>query len=220
MTDLYINSNTNTLTPYGNAQRRPVEGTRDGAIFTAGMGYKLGLQGRIYCATDADANDVVVSGVTSFADTTPTFLIDVPSGTVCLPQHVQLVQAGSVAGAVIYVTLAICSTAVSYASGGTAEAVFGARTDKPNTQACSFYSLPTCTTALLTKQVWSAQMGPDISPAEGAVPEFLWTPEKNGHPLILVGPASFAVFTYAGTTSPTWLWSVAWAEMPAAAVTG
>jgi len=220
MSDLYISANTNTLLSAGNAGRRAVEGTRDGAMCTADFFMKLALQGRIFCGSDADANDVLAASPTSFADTTPSLLIDVPSGTAMLPLKVQLTQAGSVAGAVIFVKIAICTTAISYASGGTAETVFGARSDKPVTQNCSLYSLPTVTTGLLTKQVYNTQMGPDISPAEGAVPEVLWTPQKNGHPMILVGPASFGVFGYAGTTGPQFAWDISWAEVPSAWVTG
>lgn len=220
MSDLFIQTNTNTLLPQGNGGRRIVEGTRDGALFTAEFVMKLAMQGRIFCATDADADDKTAAAATSFADTTPTFIIDVPSGTTAIPLKVHLTQAGTVAGAVIFVTLAVSSGAISYASGGVAETIYGARSDKPVTQNCAFYSNPTTTTGLLTKQVASYQMGQDVSPAEGAVPEVLWTPQKNGFPLFVVGPASFGVFTYAGTTGPQWLWDLSWAEVPSTWVTG
>jgi hypothetical protein len=191
--------------------------TRDGAVFQADWLTKLALQGQIFMAGDADANDRV-TGQTSFADTTPTFLIDVPTGTICMPLSVYLNQAGSVAGAAISVHMAISSAARAYASGGTAETIFGARTDRPVSPNCLFYSGATATTALLTKQVRSWELGQDVAPAEGAVPEVIWTPEKQGHPLLIVGPASLAVFTWAGTTGPTWNWSFSWAELDDAAI--
>lgn len=217
---LSLVSNTNTIYNTGNGGQRYLEGTRDGAAFMADYRMKMALAGRIFCAADAAVGDIVGASPTSFAVTTPTFIIDVPTGTTCLPLKVNLSQAASVAGAVIHVAIAICSTATSFASGGTAEQIFGARNDRPVAPLCAFYSLPTCTTALLTKEIYHVQMGPDISPAEGAVPEVLWTPEKNGHPQILVGPASFAVFTYAASTGPMWNWSISWAEMPSAWVAG
>jgi hypothetical protein len=95
-----------------------------------------------------------------------------------------------------------------------------ARTDKIVTPACTFYTNPTATTALLTAQVRSWALAQDVAPAEGAVQEVVWTPGKQGHPLFLVGPCALGVFTYAGTTGPTWNWSVSWAEVPASWITG
>lgn len=189
-------------------------GTRDGILYTAPRYHALAQEGRLYIATDADANDTV-TGQTSFADTTPTFLLTVPSGMTAELFSMVLQQTGTVAGGVIDVNMAVSTTAIAYASGGTAEASFCARTDAPNGAAlCSLYSGATATTGLLTKQLDSFHLGMDVSPAEGAITDLYWTPEKYGRPLILVGPAALGVFTVAGTTGPTWYWSFSWAEYP------
>lgn len=203
----------------GSAQRSSAGGyispaaTRDGILYTAPRVHALAQEGRVYIATDGDANDTV-TGQTSFADTTPTFLLAVPAGTTCELLSMVLQQTGTVAGGVIDVNMAVDSSSIAYASGGTAEASFCARTDAPNGAAlCTLYSTATATTARLTKQLDSFHLGMDVSPAEAALTDSVWTPEKYGRPLILVGPAALGVFTSAGTTGPTWYWSFSWAEL-------
>ena len=186
--------------------------TRDGALFTADWLRALAMDGKVYLASDADANDMV-TGQTSFADTTPTFLLRVPSGTTAIPLYANLQQAGTVAGAFITVTVEI-DNADPYASGGTAETILSSRTDQPSSPACSVYSNPTVTTGNYGVQVESRVVGQDVSPAEGANNNILWTPQV---PMFLVGPASLKIYTYAGTTGPTWLWAIGWAELPTAA---
>lgn len=200
---------------------RNIDVTRDGALFSTDWLYKLAFQGRIFIATDADANDTV-TGQTSFADTTPTFSLEVPSGVAAILLRVSLGQVGAVAGGAVTVNMAISSGALSRASGGTAETVYCARTDAPAGSAqCTLYSGPTATTALLTKNLYSTNLiGPDVSSAEGALNEVLWTPARYGHPVILMGPAALGVFTWAATTGPTWAWSFVWAEVPSTDIVG
>jgi hypothetical protein len=174
------------------------------------MWWKFALQGRLFQAGDGDANDRVTAQ-TSFADTTPTFSLEVPAGKIAVPKLIYLGQGGTVAGNVITVNIATSNAAISRASGGTAEAITGRRTDKPVNPGCTLYSNPTATTALLVTQQASWDLAQDVAPAEGAVQEVIWTPEKFG-PLILVGPCALGVFTYAGTTAPTWNWTFVWAE--------
>lgn len=219
MADMFARANTNTIAPVGNGGMRMLESTRDGALFTADWITKLVLAGRVFIATDGDANDRV-TGQTSFADTTPTFLLRVPSGVVCIPLLMYLGQAGTVAGAAIDVSVAL-ATSDAWASGGTSETVYNARLKSANANSCTLYSGATATTALLTRQVRSWALGQDVSPAEGAVQEVIWTPDKmGGVPLVLEGAASLGVFTSAGTTGPTWYWTFAWAELDTANVTG
>ena len=58
----------------------------------------LSAQGRVFYAADAASADLV-TGQTSHAVTTPTFLLDVPLGIVAIPLQMKLFQAGTVAGA-------------------------------------------------------------------------------------------------------------------------
>ncbi len=205
------------VTPRGN--RQPT-GNAYGALYTADWKMQMLQLGRIYIATDADANDAV-TGQTSFADTTPSFSLEVPSGTTCYPLLVRLGQVGTVAGGAITVNMAISPTALSRASAGTAEAIYNAKTDVTAAGSCILYSTPTATTGLLIRNLYSTPLiGPDVSPAEGVFSEVVWTPERAGHPVALVGPSALGVFTWAGTTGPTWAWTFSWVEVPTSTLNG
>lgn len=180
---------------------------------------ELAAQGRVFNSGDADQNDTVTAQ-TSFATTTPTFMIDVPLGTTCIPLKFQLTQSGTLAAAVIPVLFEY-DKIDRYASGGTAEKVMNHRPDFVNADGsqknlCTFYSGATAN-AGYGMMLDRFQVGQDISTAEGAVNEILWTPEM-GAPPILVGPAAFLVYSYVGTTAPTWLWACRWAELPTSEV--
>lgn len=173
----------------------------------------LMAEGRGFYATDADQNDLV-TGQTSFADTTPTFSLRVPSGTVAIPILISLGQTGSVAGGDVSVIMEIAKVD-RYASSGTSELVRNSRTTGTVTNACSLYSTPTITATGATLpfgyRAWGVTVGADVSPAEGISNELIWTPSG---PDFMVGPASMNIFTYAGTTGPTWFWTVKWVEFP------
>lgn len=182
----------------------------NGAAYTADYLWRLGMNGRVYVAADADQNDAV-TGQTSFAATTPTFLLRVPQGTIALPLFLNLSQTGSVAGGAIDVLIEIDHLVDRYASGGTSEKVVGMRRGvwPP---ACALYTGATAS-AGYGITVWRATIGQDVSPAEGAVQGPFWRPEL---PYFIEGPASLLIFTYAGTTGPTWFWQVGWAEVDVA----
>lgn len=174
----------------------------------------LAKQGRIFIAGDADQNDTV-TGQTSFANTTPTFLIDVPASTIVVPMYADLSQAGLVAGGDITLIIEI-DNADRYGSSGTDETtILNSNVNHTRTPLAKIYSNPTAN-AGTGQRVFSALIAPDVSPAEGILPGPLWTPVV---PLILEGPAAFLIYTYAGTTGPTWLWTICWAELPAGDVT-
>src|ERR1043165_6699587 len=98
----------------------------------------LALCGQVYYSSDGDQNDLV-TGQTSFASTTPTFLLDVPAGTTAIPLLMGTNQAGSVAGGDILVSMEI-DRIKRFASGGTAEKAFNARTDVAPVSKCTLYS--------------------------------------------------------------------------------
>lgn len=171
---------------------------------------KLAANGFVFIASDADENDRV-TGQTSFAVTTPTFLLDIPSGTTAVPVMVSLTQTGTVAGGAINMAFSI-DNQLRYSAAGTDETnVLCARTNSTNrTRTCTLYSNPTATNANGVR-IFPASMGADVDTAEGAVQGPYWTAEL---PLFLEGPAAFMIFTYAATTGPTWEWTIAWAEFP------
>lgn len=170
--------------------------------------WRLSAEGRVWLAS-ASASNTTVTGQTSFANTTPTFLLRVPAGTVCLPLFVNLAQTGSVAGGAVDVLIEV-DDADRYVSGGTAATLFTPSRTNARAPGCSLYTTATAS-AGYGNRVWGATIGQDVSPAEGAVPGPYWRPEV---PYFLEGPASLLVFTYAGTTGPTWYYSVGWAEWP------
>jgi hypothetical protein len=169
----------------------------------------LAAEGRVFYASDADQNDLV-TGQTSFAATTPTFIIDVPTDTVVVPLMVSLNQTGVVAGGAVDIILEI-DNADRYASGGTAETVLGSRTTGAVTNAATLYSGATANAGYGVR-INGVTVGQDVSTAEGVVNEYLWTP-SGGYDFV-VGPGGFLVYTYAGTTGPTWFWSIKWGEFP------
>ena len=174
------------------------------------LGLLLSSQGRIFTASDADQNDLV-TGQTSFAATTPTFMLDIPSGTTVVPLLVSLGQTGTVAGDAISVIIEI-DNADRYASSGTSETVFNNKTaGGVFTNAATLYSGATAESGYGVR-VFGVTVAQDVAPAEGISNEVLWTPTST--PEFLVGPAAFLVYTYAGTTGPTWFWTIKWAEIP------
>lgn len=174
----------------------------------------LAAKGQMFNASAA-AQDTAVTGATSFATTSPTFLLDVPSGTIAIPSYMSLNQSGIVAGGAVTVIME-ADNAARYTSGGTTSTVLNKLTTGGDTSLSTFHSATS--SAIVATDAYGVRImglltGQDISPAEGAIQEIVWTPASGIE--LLVGPASWLVYTFAGTTGPTWLWSFAWAEIPA-----
>ena len=177
----------------------------------------LSAEGRLFQFSDADFNDLV-TGQTSFDETTPTFTIEVPSNTTAVVFEGTLSQTGTVAGDTVNVIVGVDNIA-GRASGGTTETPFCLRTDSPlGTVAAAgtgankviVYSNPTKAAGFGARLMGPQPLGQDVSPAEGISNEILL---PNG-PIFLVGPACYAVYAYAGTTGPTLGWSFRVGEFP------
>ena len=179
-----------------------------GAPVMADYLWRLGLEGRLFVASDADQNDLV-TGQTSFAATTPTFLLRVPILTTAIPLFLNLSQTGTVAGGAIDVIVEL-QNQDTYSSGGTSEGVFNTRIGSRLVNKCTLWS-GASSNGIYGVRVWGSTIGADVSPAEGAVQGPFWKPEL---PYFLEGPAALAIYTYAATTGPTWFWSIGWAEFP------
>lgn len=179
---------------------------------TADFAWQLALDGCVFVAADGDQDDRV-TGQTSFANTTPTFLLHNPANStaIALPFYYHLAQTGTVAGGDIRVETEIVHPS-AYASGGTLERVRNLRIGMASrpTNKCQLYSNPTAT-AGYGIAVGHVTLGPDVSPAEGAVNIYEWRAPVG---MILDPNTSLNVFTYAATTAPTWGWHFVWAEMP------
>lgn len=216
MSELYIHAYPKSPSRVTEGTSRVVRGTSDGALAAAPWLDMLCMEGREFCGSDADQNDALL-GQTSFVVTTPTLLLHVPLGTTAIPSFVHLCQAGSVGGGAVDVLIEY-DNAARYSSGGTSETVLALRTDNPVTNNCTLYSNPTASSGYGTR-VWGATIGQDVSPAEGAVNGVFLSARKGTLPMgYLVGPAALAIYTYATSTGPTWLWSIGWFEVPSSSI--
>lgn len=177
----------------------------DSAATMADLLWKLGNSGRVFIASDAAQGDMV-TGQTSFAATTPTFLLKVPAGKVVVPLFVNLAQSGTVAGGAVDVLIEI-DKIERYSTSGTLEKSFNPRRSN-NASKSKLYSGATALAGYGIR-VWGATIGQDVSAAEGAVQGPYWKPEI---PYFIEGPGALLVYTYAGVTGPTWLWSIGYAE--------
>lgn len=182
----------------------------------------LSAEGRLYRLAGSALN-TTATGATSFATTTPTFgvFLDADSGLAMIPAEARLFQAGTVAGGAVTVLMEM-DNADRYTSGGTAMTAMS--TDMRNT------ALPTGATAISTvgsaivatdavgMRMGGYLLGQDVSPAEGAVNEIIWTPSAGPDILKTTASlgASWLINTFAATTGPTWFWSLKAAVIPLA----
>lgn len=167
-------------------------------------------EGRVFYFSDADQNDLV-TGQTSFADTTPTFLLSPATGYVLIPLMVELNQTGTVAGGAVDVIIEF-DDADRYSTGGTSETAINARPKHARTINSKCYTGATAS-AGTGKRIFGVTVGQDVSTAEGAVNPVRWRPEA-GLDLLEAG-SCMAIYTYASTTGPTWFWTIKVAEIPA-----
>lgn len=189
------------------------------------FGY-LASQGMMYRFSGAALNTTATGG-TSFATTTPTFLLNVKAGVqyAVIPAEARLFQAGTVGGGAITVLMEF-DNADRYTSGGTALLAQNCKTNGPTlasklaaTGDIAMYdtnsSAITATDAVGIRAA-GYLLGQDVSPAEGAVNEVTWTPVAG---IDILAPtaslgASWIINTSAGTTGPTWFYSFKVAVVP------
>ncbi len=170
----------------------------------------LASQGRVF-DLGASAINTTTLGTTTLANTTPTWLLDIPTGITCIPILASLQQAGSVAGAAITVIMEK-DNADRYTSGGTALTVYNDRGKSlPAFSGVSPAMYSRIGSAIVATnafgiQLWAPLVGPDLSAADGVTNELIWTPPM-GAPDYLVGPAAWIINTNAGSTGPTWNFS-------------
>lgn len=186
-----------------------------GAGYSADLMWKLAKAGRIFTYGDADTDDMVAGYATgSFSSATPTFVLDVPAGVTAIPLVSNLQQGGTVAGGTVFLFITIDDT-TRVISPGAFEKPFNPLGTAPQSK---LYSTSgsigvTADTNSFGQRVWGTQIGQDVAPAEAAVQAGIWVPE---YPLLLRGPASMIWYSHAATTAPTWVWSIAIAEIPTA----
>ncbi|KKL47270.1 hypothetical protein LCGC14_2337250, partial [marine sediment metagenome] len=64
--------------------------------------------GRVFVASPAARETAEAIGSTSFSDTDPALLLDIPSGTTAIPLEIILNQGGTVAGGNITLLITLC----------------------------------------------------------------------------------------------------------------
>ena len=185
--------------------------TRRGELVLNDFVLQALFDGRVYCSSDADENDTI-TGQTSFAATTPTLLLRVPSGTTAIPLWLHLDQAGTVAGGIISVLMSY-DRIDRFSSGGTSETITPMHTSRPNTAASTLYSGATATAATEARLLYAATLDQDVTDPNLTESIHLHA-LKDFYPPLLVGPAALLVFTFATVgVGPTWNWSIGWIEM-------
>jgi len=189
----------------------PPRAIRDGSLVMSPHVWALAKEGRVFISADSDHAQVLTTQ-TSFANTTPALLLDVPTGCTAIPLGVFLSQDGTVAGGEILVHIEI-DHVVRYSTGGTSEKVRSSRTDMPLKNQCDLWSGATAV-AGAGIQVYSGNFVHDVAPVVADDinwHQFLWVPDV---PMFLVGPAALNVYAYARTPGPEYYWYVMWAEIP------
>lgn len=175
---------------------------------------QLVLEGRVYNASNLTIETAAV-GSTSFADTDPFLLLDVPEGTTVIPLEVYLAQAGTVAANPVQVYLTT-DDRVRFSSGGTSVTPINMRKDDVRGSAALFYvgdgTAITATANTDADTLMAALLDPDVTDPN-STENFLWS-ARNMIPPVLIGPAALLVHLVSATTAPGVLWTVKWAEWP------
>lgn len=183
------------------------------------FGY-LTTQGRMYRFAGSALN-TTATGATSFATTTPTFGLFVDAGAqyAVIPAEARLFQAGTVAGGAVTVLIEM-DNADRYTSGGTAMTSMNCRTDgaalPSGIAAYSTVGSAITATDAVGIRMAGYLLGQDVSPAEGAVNEIIWTPQAGIDVLVPTASlgASWLINTSAASTGPTWFFTLKAAVVP------
>ena len=172
----------------------------------ADITWALALAGKNFVAGDGDQNDRV-TGQTSFANTTPTFLLHNPagSGVFCMAPFFHLNQTGTVAGGDIAVEVELI-TPSAYASGGTSERVRSLNTSRfVSSNQCLLYSGATAT-AGYGIALDSVTLAADVSPAEGVINIYEYSAPAG---LVMAPGSSLNIFTFSNSvqhlSKPFWV---------------
>ena len=167
-----------------------------------------------------------VTGPTTFATTTPSFIVNnaAASGMTVIPLYFSFQQSGTVAGGAVTITMEV-DNAARYSSGGTAVTAQNAWVNGGINNS----ALPSGVTAFSGSggaitatnaagvRIWSPLVGQDVSSAEGVTNELVWTP-PTGAPELLTATsvlgASWLVHAVAAVTGVTFLWAAKVAVIP------
>lgn len=166
---------------------------------------------RVFYASDSAANTRITGG-TSFSNTAPVLLLDVPSGTTAIPLLISLAETSDTAPTSNIDYLMVKDNADRYTSGGTAETVyndFDATAANLSTLYSNSGSAIVATDAYGIRVYGSEEAGGVAG--EGGLNEVVWTPAQGLE--YIEGPGAFIVYIFS-TVGAEFYWSVKWAEIP------
>ena len=191
-----------------------VRGNNRGEIIVPDWHTQLIADGSSYVVSNVARETALAVGGTSFSDTATAFLLDVPAGTTIFPTEIIMRQGGTVAGAIITVLITV-DTGLRFSTGGAQQTPRNLRINAtpPKTSSCSFYTGATASANVTDTTVWAGRLIQDLDALVGGHVEL--SNRKQVMP-VLEGPASLVVYAFAGSTQPSWFFSIKFAEFASA----
>jgi len=186
---------------------------RDGSVITMPWLLAMAMEGRVFnCSLASTATKM--TGAVDYGATHPGICMVIPTGSTMIPVHLD-VHCQDAAGTDTSIVVMVDSGDL-YASGGTAvAAVTNLRTDSPYasvvTKKYASDSAITITDPGIGETILYTYENA-FADATTSPPMILdWNPMP---PPVLVGPATFLVYTYATTTAVEFGFSIQWVELP------
>lgn len=201
-----------TYSTNGEGAQGLVRLNRRGELVVVDLYTQLVDDGRVFVASNAARETAEAIGTaTTFSDTDPALLLDVPSGTTAKPLEIIMNQGGTVAGGNITLLITL-SDKIRYASGGVKLTPQNMRFDEPRSSSCNFYTGSTDIVANANTDditLYGANLVHDIDALEGG---HIHLTAKNYIMPQLIGPAALVIYAVAATTQPSFFYSIKWAE--------
>ncbi len=221
MADLRYVSQVNSPAVAGESDYRSVNGTRDGAIYSADYWTQLALEGRVYVVNVGTGTSPTTFNAT-YSAAEPDLWIHVPTGTAIIPIYLAVGFEDTGTAQVMDVLGMVSSTGDS-AVTGTALTIKNSRTDAPNASVCTASAVVTAAGtdphAGNFYEFWRpyAGFGEDaFNGSTGWVNNMIhgtsWSVRQAAQVPIVANGGSLAV--YAAGQAATGFIVAAWAEVP------
>ncbi len=204
-----------TLTRYsGDGGSFPVNGTRDGAIFTHSWFAARVSEGKAFGSNHGTLG-TALTFLTIAADR-PDAWVRVPTGTSIVP-FLANVDVATAAGTVTKINIIFCQNDIGNGTSTGSTGPINYRSDSSNTSKCVVRHLATADTTAMTNPLELYRSSIGIASPAGLV-NLLWTPNVTPAPL-LIGPATLLVYVSATTTQATGEVQFGWVELDSTAWT-
>ena len=192
-----------------------LRGTRDGAIISQDWVQSMICAGYGFLA-NFGLGATLVTGLTAFTIGQPSMNLDVAAGKAVIPLWANVylqTSAGTLSNVIFAISNVLNGNGTSTAAS---QGPTSMRTDRLVASTSVVRQQYSGNGAVLaTNQVeLPGHSGYPFADATGApVKQFGWVPPSQGYP-VLIGPASFQSYWFAGTTAPTGYGQLAWIEIP------